>query len=261
MRGLVQPPPGSALAYLDYEQQEFGIAAALSGDPAMRQAYRSGDPYLTFAVQAGAAPPTATKTSHRGVRELYKTTALAVMYGMGEKTLALRIGRSEAAAKDLLALHRSTYRGFWRWIERTLDRACQERCINTVLDWRLHLTGQTKDRTVTNFPMQANGADMLRLAVCLAQDAGVRVVAMVHDAILIEAPVEKIGWAVDAASTAMTRASEVVLGGFALRTENWVVHHPGRLLPASGVPTWNRVWQLVEDINGIIPQNIIQKQG
>jgi hypothetical protein len=56
LRGLIRPEPGKALAYVDWEQQEFGIAAALSGDRAMMDAYRSGDPYLTFAKQAGAVP-------------------------------------------------------------------------------------------------------------------------------------------------------------------------------------------------------------
>ena len=53
MRGLIRPEPGWGLAYIDWSQQEFGIAAALSGDRAMQDAYTSGDPYLTFAMQGG----------------------------------------------------------------------------------------------------------------------------------------------------------------------------------------------------------------
>jgi hypothetical protein len=56
LRGLIRPPRGRALAYVDYEQQEFGIAAALSDDRAMMHAYLSGDPYLTFAKQARGGP-------------------------------------------------------------------------------------------------------------------------------------------------------------------------------------------------------------
>jgi DNA polymerase-1 len=63
MRGLIRPAPGYALAYLDWSQQEFGIAAALSQDAAMMIAYSSGDPYLAFAKQAGAVPANATKAS------------------------------------------------------------------------------------------------------------------------------------------------------------------------------------------------------
>lgn len=42
LRGLIKPAPGCGVAYVDWAQQEFGIAAALSGDPAMHR--RLSDP-------------------------------------------------------------------------------------------------------------------------------------------------------------------------------------------------------------------------
>ena len=72
LRGLIKPPPGHGVAYIDWSQQEFGIAAVLSGDLAMQTAYRSGDPYLAFAKQAGAVPADATKRTHGPTRELFK---------------------------------------------------------------------------------------------------------------------------------------------------------------------------------------------
>ena len=65
LRGLIRPADEMALAYVDWEQQEFGIAAALSGDAAMQSAYATGDPYLAFAKQAGAVPGDATKETHK----------------------------------------------------------------------------------------------------------------------------------------------------------------------------------------------------
>ena len=41
LRNLIKPLAGHGLAYIDWIQQEFGIAAALSGDPAMLEAYQS----------------------------------------------------------------------------------------------------------------------------------------------------------------------------------------------------------------------------
>jgi DNA polymerase I len=93
LRGLIKPPPGYGIAYIDWQQQEFGIAAALSRDPLMMDAYRSGDPYLAFAKQAGAAPADATKSTHKAVRDQFKSTVLAVQYGMGADALAQRIGQ------------------------------------------------------------------------------------------------------------------------------------------------------------------------
>lgn len=108
LRGLIKPKPRHGIAYVDWSQQEFGIAAALSGDPLMQQAYLSGDPYLAFAKQAGAVPDDATKTSHKAEREQFKACVLAVQYGMGAESLAQRIGQPVIRAKELLRLHRET---------------------------------------------------------------------------------------------------------------------------------------------------------
>ena len=123
LRGLMQPPPGHGVAYIDWEQQEFGIAAALSGDVNMKTAYFSGDPYLAFAKQAGVAPPDATKASHKAIREQFKACVLAVQYGMGEESLAHRIGQPAIQARRLLRLHRETYREFWNWSDAAADFA------------------------------------------------------------------------------------------------------------------------------------------
>ena len=77
-------------------QQEFGIAAALSGDAAMMDAYRSGDPYLAFGKQAGRIPADGTKRTHGAERELFKACVLGVQYGMGAEALARRIGKPTA---------------------------------------------------------------------------------------------------------------------------------------------------------------------
>jgi hypothetical protein len=137
LRGLIKPEAGRAVAYVDWEQQEFGIAAALSGDPAMMEAYRSGDPYLAFAKQAGAVPPDATKASHKKERDQFKTTVLAVQYGMGEASLAQRLGQSVARSRELLELHRRTYPRYWQWSEAAVNRAMLHGGLHTVFGWQV----------------------------------------------------------------------------------------------------------------------------
>src|SRR5262249_23717100 len=123
LRGLIKPPGGFGVAYCDWKQQEFGIAAALSGDPLMQAAYRSGDPYLAFAKQAGAVPQNATKATHGPQRELFKQCALAVQYGMQAPALALKIGQPLIVSRDLLRAHHETYKVQWRWSDAALDTA------------------------------------------------------------------------------------------------------------------------------------------
>jgi hypothetical protein len=70
----------------------------------------------------------------------------------------------------------------------------------------------------------------------------------VHDAILIEAPLEKLETAVAMAQEAMARASEIVLGGFRLRSEAKLVRYPDRYQDERGRDMWNTVWQLMSDL-------------
>lgn len=248
LRGLIQAPPGRALAYVDWCQQEFGIAAALSGDPAMMAAYNSGDPYLAFAVQAGAAPEGATKITHGEVREKFKSCALAVQYGMGYGTLAVRIGQSVAHARRLLDLHRQTYPRFWEWSDAALDFAMLTGALPTVFGWEIHVADGANPRSLRNYPMQANGAEMLRLACCFATERGITVCAPVHDALLVEAPIEQIGEVVAATQKAMADASRLVLGGFELRSEAKIFAHPERFTDPRGEGMWAKVWQVIEEL-------------
>lgn len=247
LRGLIKPRPGYGLAYVDWAQQEFGIAAALSGDARMQEAYASGDPYLAFAIQAGAAPPDATKASHGAVREQYKACVLAVQYGMGEESLALRIQQPKVYAAELLNMHRRTYPDFWRWSDAALDFALTQRRLWTVFGWNIHVEGKVNSRSLRNFPMQANGAEMLRLACCLATEGGIRVVAPVHDAVLIEAPVDQIDASTARMKEYMRQASAAVLNGFELSADAEIFIYPARYVDERGSVMWKTVNSLLAE--------------
>ena len=248
LRGLIQPEPGYALAYVDWSQQEFGIAAALSGDQNMMTAYESGDPYLTFAKQARAVPDSATKHSHPAIREQFKACALAVQYGMGDESLGQRIGQPLAEARELLKLHHETYRTFWRWSDAAVDYAHLHGYLYTTFSWTLHLGSRVNPRSIRNFPMQANGAEMLRLACCLATEQQVRVCAPVHDALLIEAPLDALGDAVRTVQRQMSEASRIVLDGFALRSDAYLIRYPDRFADERGRHMWETVWEIINEL-------------
>jgi DNA polymerase I-like protein with 3'-5' exonuclease and polymerase domains len=234
-----------ALAYADYEQQEFGIAAARSGDPNMQEAYHSGDPYLAFAQQAGAVPAGATKASHRMERERFKLCALGVQYGMGARSLAARLESSIQQAQELLGLHRKTYQRYWEWSEGIENQAFSEGRLQSAFGWTVHVGPGSNPRSVRNFPLQATGAEMLRVACISLTEAGVRVCAPVHDALLIEAPDGDIEQAVARCQDEMRQASECVLRGFPLRTEAKVMRYPDRYMDDRGRGMWQTVAHLL----------------
>jgi hypothetical protein len=245
LRGLVKPPPGFGVAYIDWSQQEIGVAAALSRDTALQAAYRTGDCYLAFAKQAGAVPQDATKQTHKSVRELFKQCVLAVQYGMGAEALALRIAQPLIVARDLLRAHRETYRTFWRWSDAAVDHAMLRGSLHTVFGWNLHIGADSNSRSLRNFPMQANGAEMMRLAACLATERGIEVCAPVHDAFLICAPLDGLEADVTTVRECLAEASRVVLDGFELSTEATLVRYPDRYNDPRGAVMWDRVMELI----------------
>lgn len=245
MRGLLKPAPGNAIAYIDWSQQEFGIAAALSKDQNMMDAYESGDPYLAFAKQAGAAPPDATKKSHASIRDQFKACVLAVQYGMGEHALALKVGTPPIFARGLLELHRKTYVQFWKWSDSVVDYAILSGSLHTVFGWQLRVSEDPNPRFLRNFPMQANGAEVLRLACCLAVERGIKVCAPVHDALLIEGPANEIEETVKRTQLIMEEASEIVLNGFRLRSDATIIRHPERYCDERGIVMWETVCRLI----------------
>jgi hypothetical protein len=246
LRSLIKPTEGNALAYIDWSQQEFGIAAALSGDQNMIKAYESGDPYLEFAKQAGSAPAGATKASHGDIREQFKQCALAVLYGGGSTLIAAKTGLPEPYARDLLELHKRTYAKFWRWSEAAVNYASMYGHIYTVFGWRCKAGAAFNPRAFSNFPMQSNGAEMLRLACCFAVESGVSVCCPVHDAILIEAPIVDIDLAVTRTQRLMAQASAAVLGGFRLQSDVKIVKYPDRYVDERGEEMWGKLLTILD---------------
>ncbi len=171
---------------------------------------------------------------------------LGVNYGMQERALASRIGRPVVEARELLRRHRETYRWFWRWSEGAVAYAMTRGRIETVFGWPLHVGVEVNPRSLMNFPMQANGAEMLRLACCLGTEQGIEICAPVHDAVLIGAPLDRLAGQVQTMREVMAQASRAVLDGFELRTDAELIRYPGRYRDARGAVMWTTVMKLLE---------------
>ena len=212
------------------------------------EAYSSGDPYLAFAKQAGAVPPDATKQSHPTERNRFKVCALAVQYGMGEQSLAASLGEPEIVGRELLRLHRETYPAYWRWSQGAVDHAMLFCRLHTVFGWNLHVGPNVNPRSLANFPCQANGAEMLRLACCLIVERDIKLLAPIHDAVLVEGPADDIDRIVAETQAAMLEAGRAVLDGFELRTDADVVKYPDRYSDERGRVMWGRVTEILDEL-------------
>jgi DNA polymerase-1 len=251
LRSLIKPAPGRAIAYIDRSSMEFLIAAALSGDKLMAELYDTGSPYVEFAKRFDQAPADATKKSHGPVHERYKVGCLGSQYGMQCETLAQRLGVSTFVAHEMLNQHRGLFSTYWAWVEDWVARALDTGAMRTVLGWTCR-TGiiEFNARSIGNFPVQATGADILRIACIWANRRGIKLCAPVHDAVLIEAPIDRIEADVALMREIMRRASRIVLnpkhdGPYELRTDATIVAYPGRYRDKRGEQMWTEVLALL----------------
>jgi DNA polymerase I-like protein with 3'-5' exonuclease and polymerase domains len=190
----------------------------------------------------------ATKQSHSDVRDKYKNMLLSVQYGMSPVTLADRIGVSTFEAHEMLGQHHELFAQYWTWSDDYVAHALQTGVVQTVFGWTHHvgIIGAVNERSLRNWPVQATGADILRIACILAKRHGIKLLAPVHDAVLIEAPDDRIEADVALIQEIMRRASRIVLnatveGTHELRTEANIVRYPAHYSDKRGDAIWDHV--------------------
>ena len=213
----------------------------------MIHGYVEGDPYLAFAKAANLAPIDATKKSHKLIRDRCKSIVLGINYGMGPEALAAKAGVTPVEAKELLRLHKETYKPFWRWMDDVVSNAMLTNEIQTVFGWRYHVGREPNPRSLMNFPMQANGAEMMRIAAIAGTEAKIEVCAPVHDAFLIAAPLSRLDEDVEAMQEIMSKAGQAVTGGLDIRTEAEVIRWPDRYMDERGKVMWEKVVGLLDE--------------
>src|SRR4051812_15555068 len=165
---------------------------------------------------------------------------------MGPDALAASLGISHAGASELTRLHRDTYRQFWSWSDSVVSSAMLKSEMQTVFGWRWHIGVGANPRALMNFPMQANGAEMMRIAAIAATEAGIEVCAPGHDAFLITAPLDRLGEEVAAMRGVMTEAGRAVTGGLEIRTDAEIVRWPDRYMDERGEAMWNKVMAVLD---------------
>jgi hypothetical protein len=250
MRSFMKPGPGMAIAQVDIGNEEIGIAAALSGDPVLMEDYRSGDPYLRFAADAlGVIKPTKQQ------RQVYKSCVLGQIYGVGASTLARNLGISKAEARRIIDQTNTRYPVLKAWLERIQIKAAHGVPITCVLGWSLRMaSGKSgEERTFLNFPMQANGAELMRLVIVHA--GHLPLIGCAHDSFIVEDTIERIEQTVAELREIIRQASRDLFGGFELRAdynpETDCVRYPDRFVDErereDEMRHWNWLMALIEE--------------
>ena len=164
---------------------------------------------------------------------------------MGAESFALKARIPLTQAYHIHSQLKRTFAKYHQWSSEVVREARAGHWLHTVFGWRQFMDGSGV-LTVKNWKMQANGAEMIRLACCLATERGVRVCGVIHDAILVEAPLDEIDAAVATARAAMEEASREVLDGYTIPVDADIVRWPDRYQPddEKSLEMWERVLRL-----------------
>lgn len=245
LRSLLKPRPGEVLMHRDWSNAEYGIAAALSGDTLRWDHYLHRDAYLVKAADYGFCDYTATKETHRELRNKFKPVVLAGQYGQTAEGLAKVLGISAKQAQAYQEKEAKLYPAYQRWLRINEEELAFEHRVQTEFGWNLWMpkkpTGHDH-RTAMNLPMQGNCAEIMRLTICYATERGIDVGSTVHDAFFYTAPTDS--WEdVDAAMLGcMNMACEDVIGeGYVLKSDRHVVHPPEHYLEEDGQGMWDKI--------------------
>lgn len=192
-RSCVIPAPSCRLIVADYSQIELRIVAQISQDRRMLAAFRSGGDLhaLTASILTDKPLEQVTKTE----RQAAKAVNFGLIYSMGSRGLAAYaeqtygVEMSLEEAENFRRRFFAAYTGVADWHERV--RREKPTAVRTLSGRLRHLSSGMLSQAL-NSPVQGTGADILKQALVLLFPAlrvlGARIVGIVHDEILVEAP-------------------------------------------------------------------------
>jgi len=190
------PDTGHVFLVADYAQVELRVAAEIASDERMTRAFRDGIDLhrLTASLLSGKATDDVTKSE----RQAAKAVNFGLLYAMGARGLQDYAAEQYGVAMTLPEAERfharffEAYAGIAAWQRALAARPPAES--RTLSGRRIPLPPATPLSTLCNLPVQGTAADIVKIALGeLSRElAGsrVRIVAAVHDEILLEAPEE-----------------------------------------------------------------------
>jgi DNA polymerase I len=164
--------PGCWLLSADYNQIELRLLAHFSQDPALIEAFRTGDDVHAATGSQIFGLPTAEITP--SMRRIAKTVNFAVIYGMSPFGLAQELGISQAEAKRYIDRYFIHYQGVKTFIDQTIARAAADGAVTTLwkrrrpipeLAQRPAATRALGERTAVNTVVQGSAADVIKVAM------------------------------------------------------------------------------------------------
>ena len=213
----------------DYSQIDLrSLAARQSGDPKLIAAFASGDDLYRLVASWLLEKPVAEITADG--RSATKMINYGIVYGIGAKALYEQIQAdpritrkwSQEAVTALLRKWNAKFRGITTWKARNLKKAKTEGFIASPMGRIRTWDGAVSPTEAANYPVQAGSAETMMAALALVyprlrqEVPKMRLVACVHDELVVETPAEAADRTRSVVVEAMELGMRVVYPGASL---------------------------------------------
>lgn len=184
----------------DYSQIELRIVAAISGDPAMCEAFRSGKDIHT--ATAAKVYNVEEKDVTKEMRYKAKSVNFGIIYGQGAFGLADNLGISRTEAKEIIDNYKKQFANIQKYMDDTINFAREQGYVQTLMGrkrWLRDINSSNftvrgfAERNAINSPIQGTAADMIKLAMQKVHAAmkkekmKSKMILQVHDELVFDA--------------------------------------------------------------------------
>ena len=185
----------------DYSQVELRVMAHFSRDKGLIAAFQNGEDIHSrtashvFNVPIDLVLPEMRRTA--------KVVNFGIMYGAGPFRMSQELGIPRKEAVAIIESYFAQYPGIQNYIDTTLEKARNEKYVETILGRRRPvwdadsdngLRRQAAERMAINMPIQGSAAEMIKLAMIAIQKEMIqrgmktKLILQIHDELLFEFP-------------------------------------------------------------------------
>jgi DNA polymerase-1 len=204
-KAFVPRDQNHVLISADYSQIELRIVAAISGDPAMSDAFKQHKDIHT----ATAAKVYGVNENEVTKEQRYKAKSVnfGIIYGQGAFGLADNLGISRAEAKQIIDNYKKQFANIQKYMDDTINFAREYGFVQTLMGrkrWLKDINSANftvrgfAERNAINSPIQGTAADMIKLAMVKIHEEfrkrkfKSKMLLQVHDELVFDALKEEV---------------------------------------------------------------------
>lgn len=196
-RAFIPSSPENWLLSADYSQIELRIAAEISGDPQLIEAFRNREDIHTATARVIFGREEITSDMRRKAKEVNFGVLYGIMpFGLSKR---LNIPRSEASA--IIDTYKAKYPGLFQALQDIIEAGKKNGFVSTLLGRRRYIADlnsrntniqKAAERAAMNTPIQGTAADIIKCAMNLCQERMQKktmksvMLLQVHDELLFE---------------------------------------------------------------------------